>query len=77
MSSKTSELLTYQQMSERYGFSTQTLATWVCRGRIPHVKLGSRCTRFRRSEIEAWLDACSRPADPDAPGAVRSSAGGE
>ena len=29
--------------------------------KIPHYKVG-RLTRFRRSEIEAWLTAMSKPA---------------
>ncbi len=32
-------------------------------GAIPHVALG-RYRRYRKSEVEAWLEGCSKPGRP-------------
>jgi excisionase family DNA binding protein len=59
------ELLTIQQLSELTGFSKGTLYHWVSQHRIPVVRLSSRCIRFRRSDIDAWLQEQFVPAMSD------------
>ncbi|MBI2376599.1 MAG: helix-turn-helix domain-containing protein [Deltaproteobacteria bacterium] len=56
------QLLTYRRLSELTGIPIGTLKSWVHHGRIPHVRLGPRCVRFRAEDIEAWLAAGYRPA---------------
>jgi excisionase family DNA binding protein len=49
-------LLTPQQVAERLGVTTGTLAVWRCNGttQIPYVKIG-RVVRYRDSDIQAFL----------------------
>jgi excisionase family DNA binding protein len=35
--------------------STWTLYEWCKRGVVPHIRVGRRLLRFRRSTLEAWL----------------------
>lgn len=55
-------LLTVAELAEYLGLAQGTIYNKVCRGEIPHVKLG-RAVRFRRSEIDRWIDAQSRVAE--------------
>lgn len=55
-------LLTVADVAEYLGLSVGTVYNKVSRGEIPHVKLG-RAVRFRRSEIDRWIDAQSRVAE--------------
>lgn len=57
----TDELLTPKQVQAEYGFSPQTLANWRWCGMGPdYIKQtpgrGGRI-KYKRSRIEAWLDA--------------------
>ena len=49
-------LLDIKEVAELTGFSPGSLYHWVSQGRIPFVRISSRCIRFRRSDLEAWLD---------------------
>ena len=50
------ELLTIEQVSAEYGFPVPTLYGWRHRGIGPaSVRLGAR-VRYRRIDIEAWID---------------------
>jgi len=46
------QLLTYLTLSERWEIPVETLRVWVCKKKIPVVKLG-RCVRFRLSDVIA------------------------
>ena len=37
------------------GISPGTLYHWLSEGRVPCVRLGSRCVRFKRTDLEAWV----------------------
>ena len=50
-------LITIEELVEKLSVSKATIYAWTSRGRIPHVKVGSRLIRFRESEIIAWLDS--------------------
>jgi excisionase family DNA binding protein len=52
----TDEYLSYQQVSSAYGIGLSTLYSMVRRKQIPHVRIGPRFVRFRRSELDAWLN---------------------
>jgi excisionase family DNA binding protein len=51
------ELLTRTEAADLLGVKPQTLAVWATHGRygLPVVKVG-RSVRYRRSDIEAWLE---------------------
>lgn len=55
------DLLTYAQLGEVIGFPLGTLYSMVKKKQIPHVRLGRRLVRFRRNEIERWLQSRSVP----------------
>jgi predicted DNA-binding transcriptional regulator AlpA len=51
-------LLTPEETSEVLKVATQTLANWRSQGKGPSfVKLGARRCRYRRSEIERFIEA--------------------
>jgi excisionase family DNA binding protein len=48
-------LLTIREVSEITQLTVGTLYHLISQRRIPVVRLSSRCVRFRKSDIEAWL----------------------
>jgi len=56
-------LLTVGEVSELTGITVGTLYHWVSQGRIPCVRLSSRCLRFRFQEIEKWIETFSQPSN--------------
>jgi excisionase family DNA binding protein len=49
-------LLTVQQVADYLQLNESTVYQWAQQGRLPAIKLGGRW-RFRRDDIETWLDA--------------------
>jgi excisionase family DNA binding protein len=49
------EILTIEDVASYLRLTPQTIYRWAQEKRIPAVKLGRR--RFRRSIIDAWIDA--------------------
>jgi len=60
----TDAYLDYDELSTLLKLPKGTLYAWVHQGVLPHVRLGSRTVRFRRHEIEAWIDERSRSLQP-------------
>lgn len=60
-------LLTYEVASRRLGVPLGTMYALVHAGRIPHVRLGKRLVRFRRADLERWLESNSVPAGKAVP----------
>ncbi len=58
-------LLTYDQLAADLDIPLGTLFAWVSNREIPHLRLGPRTVRFRRSEIENWLKERAVPAAPE------------
>lgn len=56
MANGNSEFLTYAEASQFLSVPVGTLYYWVYEKRIPHHRLSSRMVRFRRSELETWLN---------------------
>jgi excisionase family DNA binding protein len=56
------ELLTIEEVAELTGFSVGSLYHWVSQGRIPVIRFSARCIRFRRSDIDAWLERLLVPS---------------
>ena len=54
-------LLSARQLATLLGVSTSTVWSWHSSGRIPvPLRIGGS-TRWRRSEIERWIDASAPP----------------
>jgi len=51
-------LLDTDELSQLTGIVPATLAAWRVRGRGPSfVRLGRRYVRYRRDDVQSWLDA--------------------
>jgi excisionase family DNA binding protein len=55
------ELGGYDFASKVTGIKVSTLYSLVCEKRIPHVRLSRRMVRFRRSDLEKWLNERAVP----------------
>ena len=55
---KNLQLIGYAELAELLGVEIQTLRTWICSGRhnLPHVRISPRCVRFRRGDVERWIE---------------------
>jgi excisionase family DNA binding protein len=53
------QYMTYKSLAEFLNVPVDTLYCWVARREIPHTRVGARVVRFRRDEIERWLEAKS------------------
>lgn len=51
-----SQYLKYAQAAVLLSVKVPTLYSWVSRGLIPHVRLSPRVVRFRRDDLERWLE---------------------
>lgn len=49
-------LMTMQEVAEYLQCSVSTVRRWVGRGKVPHYRMG-KMIRFRRAELDRWLDA--------------------
>jgi len=50
------ELLSYQEAANLLHVQIGTVYSWVSKKMIPHIRLGPRLVRFKREEIEAWVE---------------------
>ena len=50
------ELLTDAQAAEILTVEPRTLRLWRNTRGLPHLRITSRVIRYRRSDLEAWLD---------------------
>jgi excisionase family DNA binding protein len=65
-------LLTERQAADFLRCSPRTLQAWRVRGgAVPFVKLGRRCVRYRKADLERWVDEQRRSSTSD-PGPGRS-----
>lgn len=53
---KTEALWTYKQTAEFLGFNLSTMYAYVCRKRIPHIRISGRAIRFSPTEIRKWVE---------------------
>jgi excisionase family DNA binding protein len=64
-------LLGVKEVAELLGLAPGTIYHLVSQGRIPCVRLSSRCLRFRPSDLEGWI--AGKVDNPDTTGfAARS-----
>ena len=60
-SNRPDELLSVPEVAALLGLSRVTLANWRCTGKGPRwVKLGGRAVRYRRSDLEHFIQAGAR-----------------
>ena len=57
-------LLTVPQLAELLQIKAATLYAWAARGQIPCLKLHG-LVRFRKDEIDQWLESCERSRAPE------------
>ena len=50
-----SQLLTYGQLARNMNVCERTLEYWVAVRKIPYIKLGRKCVRFRLSDVQRAL----------------------
>ncbi len=53
-------LLDVEDVAEILGMKPGWIYAQVRADRIPHIRLGPRCVRFRRESIDAWIVASER-----------------
>jgi excisionase family DNA binding protein len=61
-------LLTIDEVADWLGKPKNTLYAWHSRGKGPRAIRVGNTLRYRRSEVERWLDAHTDPPAPDTPG---------
>lgn len=54
-------LMTVEEVAEYLRFKPGTIRQWVKTREIPHVKAG-RSTRFRKSDIDRWIEERTKEA---------------
>jgi excisionase family DNA binding protein len=59
MDNERRELLTVEECATYTRLSRWTIYTFVCKHRIPYIKLGRR-TLFDRAEIDRWIQSKSK-----------------
>jgi excisionase family DNA binding protein len=65
-------LLAIDEVAQMLGVTKSTIYSWRQQEKIPHVKLGTRCLRFRESDILKWIaDHASHPENEERPKARR------
>jgi excisionase family DNA binding protein len=52
----TESMMTAADVAELLGLSTSTILDWFEAGKLPGFKLGGRAVRFRRSEVDDWIE---------------------
>lgn len=60
-------LLTEKEAARLLGFAPKTMQAWRSSGRVklPFVRISKGCVRYRRCEIDAWLDQQLRTSTSD------------
>ena len=56
------ELLTAKAVGKLLGVSPYTVYEWTRANVLPHIRIGPRCIRYRRSAILQCLASLERPA---------------
>lgn len=49
-------LLTVHDVAKLTGLSSGTLYHFISQRRIPFVRISARCVRFRKSDLEGWIN---------------------
>ncbi len=52
--------LTYDAAAAYLGLTKATLYRWVRQRRVPHHRVSGRTVRFRKADLDAWMDGRRR-----------------
>ena len=55
----TNPFLSINDLSKYLGIKPKTLYSWVAKGILPHYRIGG-LIRFKRKDIDRWVEACRR-----------------
>ena len=60
-------LLNEEQVADTLGLTVRTLQAWRLRGKpgLPFIRLSRRAVRYRRSDVEAFVENCLRTSTSD------------
>jgi excisionase family DNA binding protein len=58
-------LLTAAEVAKLTGFAEGTIRHFTSERKIPYVRISARCIRFRRSDIDSWLQQKLVPVKGD------------
>ena len=61
---ESNDIMRIEEAADFLATSKGTLYHWVSQGRVPVIKISKRCIRFRRSDLEKWLDTMTAPLRP-------------
>ena len=67
----TEPLLTARQVADELGFAPSTIVDWAEARKIPAFRVGGRL-RFRKSEVDAWLEEKRVPQEARPLASVRT-----
>jgi excisionase family DNA binding protein len=56
MNSQSNDLLTDEQVAKLLGVEKRTIRLWRNTRGLPFIKISSKIIRFRRSDIDTWLE---------------------
>jgi excisionase family DNA binding protein len=57
----TGRLLTAREVADVLGVSTETVLRWTRRGDLPAIRLPGGAIRFRKSDLDGWLEERATP----------------
>lgn len=52
-----SRLLSRRQVAKKLNVHYESVGRWERAGKLPAIKLGPRCTRYREEDVESFLEA--------------------
>lgn len=68
----TVQLVDERQAAEMLSLTPRTMQEWRASGRgPPHVRISSRCVRYRVRDLEAWIEGRLRASTADQGEAIR------
>ncbi len=53
-------LMTVEEVAAYLQLKPETIRAMTRRGQLPGLKVGTRRLRFRKTDIDAWLESCKR-----------------
>ncbi|PTY03637.1 transcriptional regulator [Verrucomicrobia bacterium LW23] len=48
--------MTDRELAAEIGVCVRTLVRWRNDGRLPYVRMGGKLVRYKRSDVEVWLE---------------------
>ena len=58
-------LLTVKEVAELLRVDRYCIYRWVAESKIPFIRLTTRCLRFRKEDIDAWLNSFTQQTSVD------------